>query len=88
MCDKDGKPLGASFDAAGKVLSTEKTRLEVRLSQSRGTFEGYVFKTDVVKLADAPAFYTNLILRGREVRMGLANAGRSEVAERGTRQRH
>src|SRR5580704_12902104 len=61
ICDADGKPLGTWSVNAGKVLSTEKTRLRIRQSQGRGPFEGYVSKTDVVKLADAVAFFSNAI---------------------------
>ena len=61
LSDKDGKPLGTAFVSAGKVLSTEKTRLQVRQTGRVGSFEGYVLKTDVVKLADAPAFFTDKI---------------------------
>ncbi len=59
--DADGKPLGAWFASAGKVLLTGKTHLQVQQSQGPGPFEGYVSKTDVVKLADAVAFFSDRI---------------------------
>src|SRR5690349_1891355 len=61
LCDKDGKPLGTGFVTTGKVLSAGKTLLQVRNSQGRGPHEGYVSRTDVVKLADAVTFFSDAI---------------------------
>jgi tetratricopeptide (TPR) repeat protein len=62
FCDENGKPLGTWSVTAGKVLSTGKTHLQVRHADGNAPCcVGYVLKTDVVKLADAPAFFTNAI---------------------------
>jgi tetratricopeptide (TPR) repeat protein len=59
--DKDDKVLMKWGSTAGKVTKAEKESLLIRHNQGLGPYEGYVKKSDVVKLADAGKYFSEKI---------------------------
>ena len=59
--DEDGETILKWSASAGKVIWGNKEWVQLRHSQGTGPYEGYVLKKEVVKLADAPQFFTGKI---------------------------
>ena len=59
--DEDGETILKWSVTAGKVIWGNKEWVQLRHSQETGPYEGYVLKKEVVKLADAPQFFTGKI---------------------------
>src|SRR5262249_30826196 len=60
--DENGKTIGTWSVTAGRVLASDGSGLiRVRNSQYRGPSQGYVKAEEVVKLADAVRFFTDVI---------------------------
>ncbi len=64
--DKKEKEIGTWGATAGDVLKEDGDWLEVRHSQDRGPYQGWVRKRDVVKADDAPAFFTGELARDKD----------------------
>ena len=58
--DKDGKEV-LRWNTAAKATWTDNERVRLRLFQFSGPHEGYVLKTEVVKLADAVRYFSDKI---------------------------
>src|SRR5262245_35159159 len=59
---RDGdKTIGKWSVGAGTVLGVSDERLLIRHSQATGPRQGWVLKTEIVKLADAPEFFSDKI---------------------------
>ncbi|HSQ55508.1 MAG TPA: tetratricopeptide repeat protein [Gemmata sp.] len=59
--DKDGKMIGTWSVGAGKVLAVERERLLLTAVKEAGPRNGWVSNSKIVKLADAPKFYSDRI---------------------------
>lgn len=64
--DKKEKEIGTWGATAGDVLKEDGDWLEVRHSQDRGPYQGWVRKRDVVKANDAPAFFTEELKQDKD----------------------
>ena len=58
--DKDGKEV-LRWNTAAKATWTDNERVRLRLFRFPGPHEGYVLKTEVVKLADAEKYFSDKI---------------------------
>jgi tetratricopeptide (TPR) repeat protein len=71
--DRDDKVLMEWSCSAGKVTWVGNDWITIRHGQYPGPYEGYVRKSAVVKLADAPKFYTGVIERNQRDIWALNN---------------
>ncbi len=62
VLDQDDAVLMKWSGTAGKVTWVGKEWLLIRHSQYPGPYEGYVKKSEVVKLSDAPKFFTDKLM--------------------------
>jgi tetratricopeptide (TPR) repeat protein len=59
--DKDKTEIGSWAVSAGRVIREDGDWIEVRHTQTPGPYIGWVKKSEVVKAADAPQFFTEKI---------------------------
>ena len=79
--ENGGKIIGTWSVSAGKVLWSGKTGfVQVRNSYGRGPYEGYV-KTDG-QVGRRPGVFHREDPRGREIRMGLGDAGEAKLLKK------
>jgi tetratricopeptide (TPR) repeat protein len=61
LMDEEGKKIGTWSVTPGKVSWANQEKVLLRHSQHPGPNVGYAMKSDLVRLADAPAFFTEKI---------------------------
>ncbi len=75
VLDRDDKVLMKWSATAAKITWVGKDWLLIRHSQYPGPYEGYVKKSEVVKLADAPKFFTDKIEANEKDTWALSRRG-------------
>jgi tetratricopeptide (TPR) repeat protein len=61
ILDDQGNVVGTWSVTAGKVLWANHEKVQLRHNQSPGPHVGYAMKSDLVRLVDAPAYFTTRI---------------------------
>ncbi len=73
LMNEQGKEIGTWSVSAGRVLRVDGKRIYLRHTNYPGPYQGFVSRSDVVKLTDAAAFFTARIKEGGNDDWALAN---------------